>query len=93
MVLQGVRNNDQFIRIRADLLACQLLKLDPVKAAIDAAILYRLLRKKGVTICKPNDCLIAHYAISHNLPVLHNDADFTQIAHHTTLRTADEELR
>ncbi len=87
--LQGVRDDGQFVRIKQNLLACSLLRFDPVEAAIGAATLYRSLRKKGVTIRKPNDCLIAHYAIFYDLPVLHNDADFDQIARYTALKTVD----
>jgi predicted nucleic acid-binding protein len=47
-----------------------------------------MLRKKGVTIRKPNDCLIAHHAIFYDIPVLHNDVDFDQIARFTALRLA-----
>lgn len=63
-----------------------MLQLDPVEAAVGAADLYRTLRKKGVTIRKPNDCLIAHYALSYDIPLLHYDVDFEQIAQHTPLR-------
>ncbi|GAB4030135.1 type II toxin-antitoxin system VapC family toxin [Spirosoma jeollabukense] len=85
-VLQGIRDNAQFARIRTSLLACILLTVDPVEAAIGAADLYRTLRKIGVTIRKPNDCLIAYYAIFHNIPVLQNDIDFIHIAQHTPLQ-------
>ena len=87
-VLQGVRDDDRFDRIKDDLLACTMLVLDPVEAAIGAANLYRMLRKKGVTIRKPNDCLIAQYAIFYDIPVLHSDVDFDQIARHAPLRIA-----
>ncbi|QDK81344.1 PIN domain nuclease [Spirosoma sp. KCTC 42546] len=88
-VLQGVHADNHFERIKTDLLACRMLQIDPVKAAIEAATLYRTLRKKGVTIRKPNDCLIAHYAIFYDIPVLHNDIDFDQIARFTALRIAN----
>lgn len=86
--LQGIHDDGQFVRTQKNLLACILLRLDSVEAAIEAAQLYRTLRKKGVTIRKPNDCLIAHYALFYDLPVLHNDIDFEQIARHTALRIA-----
>ncbi|GAB3792452.1 hypothetical protein GCM10028819_02660 [Spirosoma humi] len=85
-VLQGVRTDDRYAVVKEGMLAQSLLKLDPVEAAIGAADLYRSLRKKGVTIRKPNDCLIAHYAIFYDIPILHNDVDFDQIARHTALR-------
>ncbi|GAB3513492.1 PIN domain nuclease [Spirosoma knui] len=85
-VLQGVRDDNRYSQIKEGMLAHTILTLDPIEAAIGAAELYRFLRKKGVTIRKPNDCLIAHYAIFHNIPILHNDADFDQIARFTALR-------
>ena len=87
-VLQGIYTDNLFERIKADLSALTILKLDPVEAAIEAAQLYRTLRKKGVTIRKPNDCLIAYYAIFYDMPILHSDVDFGQIARFTALRIA-----
>ena len=85
-VLQGVRDNNRYGGVKAGMMAHTMLMLDPVEAAIEAAELYRSLRQKGVTIRKPNDCLIAHYAIFYDMPILHNDADFDQIARFTALR-------
>ena len=85
-VLQGVREDSMFGQIQANLTSLVILKLDPIEAAVEAATLFRFLRKKGVTIRKPNDCLIAHYAIFYDIPVLHSDTDFDQIARHTSLR-------
>jgi predicted nucleic acid-binding protein len=87
-VLQGVRMDDQYVLIKEGMLAHSMLKLDPVEAAIAAAQLYRTLRQKGITIRKPNDCLIAHYAIFYDIPILHNDVDFDQIARFSALRIA-----
>lgn len=87
-VLQGVYGDHLFARVKESLLSCPILRLDPVEAAIEAAQLYRSLRKKGVTIRKPNDCLIAHYAIFYDMPILHNDADFDRIAQFSALRIA-----
>ena len=87
-VLQGVREDSAYKEVKEVLLSVAMLRLDPVEAAIGAANLYRMLRKKGVTIRKPNDCLIAQYAIFYDIPVLHSDVDFDQIARHTSLRIA-----
>jgi predicted nucleic acid-binding protein len=88
-VLQGIREDRLYEGVKRILSSMILLTLDPVEAAIGAADLYQSLRKKGVTIRKPNDCLIAYYALAHNLPVLHNDVDFDQIARHSSLRVVD----
>ncbi|MBD2701741.1 PIN domain nuclease [Spirosoma sp. BT702] len=89
-VLQGVHEDSLFNQVKKNLLSLAFLKLDLVEAAIGAAELYRVLRKKGVTIRKPNDCLIAHYAIFYDMPILHRDADFDHIARFSALRIAKE---
>jgi predicted nucleic acid-binding protein len=68
------------------LLSYHYLKIDPVYSAIRAAELYRFLRQKGVTIRKPNDCLIAAICIDNKIPLFHNDKDFDNIAKHTSLK-------
>lgn len=66
--------------------ALKIIEIDPTVAAIEAANLYRELRKKGVTIRKPNDCLIAVYALHFNVELCHNDSDFDFIAAHSALK-------
>ena len=78
-VLQGINSDKQFREIKKYLLAFNILNDDGLEMAISAAILYRSLRKKGITIRKSNDCLIAQYAINHSLHVLHQDRDFDLI--------------
>ena len=46
---------------------------------IDSAMLYRKARKRGITIRKSVDCLIAVTAIHYALPLLHRDRDFDAI--------------
>jgi predicted nucleic acid-binding protein len=62
---------------------------DPYEMAIEAANLYRNLRIKGITIRKPNDCLIASYAIKNNVLLLHDDKDFQFIIQNSNLKTVD----
>lgn len=78
-ILQGINNDKQFREIKEYLLAFGILNDNGLEMAISAAILYRSLRKKGITIRKSNDCLIAQYAINHSLHVLHQDRDFDLI--------------
>lgn len=81
-VLQGVTNDKQYKQVKEYLMAFNTLNDDGIEMAIGSAELYRSLRKKGVTIRKSNDCLIAHYAIKHGLDVLHQDRDFDVIFKH-----------
>jgi predicted nucleic acid-binding protein len=53
----------------------------------NAINIYRMLRKKGITIRKQNDCLIASYAILNNIKIFHEDHDFELISHETRLKT------
>lgn len=53
---------------------------------LDAAAIYRQLRWRGVTLRSQIDALIAAAAIRLDVPVLHHDRDFSQIALYTPLR-------
>ncbi|TPW13075.1 MAG: twitching motility protein PilT [Halothiobacillaceae bacterium] len=46
----------------------------------EAAHIYLRCRLAGTTVRSTVDCLIAQTAIEHNLLLLHNDRDFTQMA-------------
>lgn len=78
-ILQGIHNDKQYKKIKNYLLAFNILNDDGIEMAISSANLYRSLKKKGITIRKSNDCLIAQYAIKYSLSVLHQDRDFNLI--------------
>ena len=83
--LQGVRSDSDYRRTKNHL---DSLIFFPMHRAtfVRAAELYRALRKKGVTVRKPVDCMIASVAIEYNLSLLHNDRDFDHIAKHSKLK-------
>ena len=85
-ILQGIRDDAQYRRVREHL---QPLILLPMNEAtfIHAAELFRQLRKQGHTIRKTNDCIIAATAIEHGVPLLHNDRDFDSLSQYTELET------
>ncbi len=85
-VLQGIRDDKQYLAVKQTLLNFLMLDWQPVEAAIAAADLYRKLRKSGVTIKKANDCLIAAYALQFNVALLCSDADFNLIASKSELK-------
>jgi predicted nucleic acid-binding protein len=78
-VLQGIKSDLQFKKVKISFLALPVLNEDPVEAAIGAAEIYRQLRKKGITIRKSNNCLIAWYALKNSIQVVHRDRDFDLI--------------
>ena len=87
-VLQGIRSDLDVSKTKEYL--GDLIFL-PMRQAtfFRAAEIYRSLRKKGITIRKPVDCMIASVAIEYDIPLLHNDRDFDHIAKHSKLRIYD----
>ncbi len=85
-VLQGTKNGQQFLKLKSLLSGFNCLMMNPIEAAIEAAQLYSSLRQKGITIRKPNDCLIAVYALHFDLEICHNDSDFDLIAQNSSLK-------
>jgi predicted nucleic acid-binding protein len=79
-ILQGVKSDDDYVMVKESILSFEILTIDPIEAAVGAAELYRSLRKKGITIRKSNDCLIAFYAIQFKAVLVHKDSDFDRIA-------------
>ncbi len=86
-ILHGIRNDAQYNHIKNILSYFTVLQVNPVQAAIGAADLYRTLRKKGLTIRKSNDCLIAYYAIERSVTLVHSDSDFDLISSRSALKT------
>jgi len=84
-ILQGIRNDLEFRQIKGLLIATEILTDDYLTVSLGGAEIYRTLRKKGCTIRKPNDCLIAWYAINHHLVLVHHDQDFDLISNHFPL--------
>jgi predicted nucleic acid-binding protein len=87
-VLQGIRSDADYIETKDYLADLIFLPMRQVTFA-RAEELYRSLRKRGVTIRKPVDCMIAAVAIEHDIRLLHNDRDFDYIAKHSKLRICD----
>ncbi len=78
-ISQGIKNDPAFEEVKEAFTVLQALNDNPYMAAAGAAELYRNMRKKGVTIRKSNDCLIAWYAKNNQLEVVHRDRDFDLI--------------
>jgi len=85
-ILQGIRDDTKYQQVKELLSYFTVLELPLIHAAIGAADLYRSLRKKGATIRKSNDCLIAYYALEFSCTMVHTDSDFDQVSGHTRLK-------
>jgi predicted nucleic acid-binding protein len=84
-VLQGFRHDRGFERARRLLVQLPVLVLD-VEGHATAAVLFRRLRRLGVTVRGTVDCVIAQTCIAADVELLSTDQDFVAIARHTGLR-------
>jgi len=74
-VLQGIRKDQDYKKTKRYFES--LIYLPMTRSTfVAAADMYRSLRKQGVTIRKPIDCMIASVGVEQNTPLLHNDRDF-----------------
>jgi len=87
-VLQGFKNDKD--HKSAKLLLEDLVIFDLVgkDIAIKSADNFRFLRKKGITIRKPVDVIIATFCIDRKLPLLFIDRDFKPFVKHLGLSVA-----
>ena len=84
-VLQGIRKDSEFNRTQ-DLFDNLVFLPMQYSVFLRSAEIYRDLRRKGITIRKPVDCMIAAVAIGNDIPLLHNDKDFIPIEKHCGLK-------
>jgi len=75
-VLQGIRGQSAFAKVRSDLLKFQVFQTGGSILAIAAAQNYRDLRQRGYTVHKTIDCLIATFCLEARHELLHRDRDF-----------------
>lgn len=76
-VLRGARDERHAASIEFTLRRFNVDGMLDQNAAVAAAHSYRLLRRRGVTVSKIPDLLIATYCIRHGYPLLHDDRDFS----------------
>jgi predicted nucleic acid-binding protein len=75
-VLQGFQSDKDFKIARDLLLRIPFMPMGGRELALESAMNYRLLRKKGVTVRKTIDVMIGTFCIHYRLPLLHDDRDF-----------------
>ena len=83
-ILAGARDETHLQDLRGLLARAQVLTTSPADYE-DAASVYRACRRRGETVRKLIDCLIATHAIREGIPILHYDNDFDVIARNTAL--------
>jgi predicted nucleic acid-binding protein len=85
-VLQGFQNDKDFKTAKKLLLEFPFINMIGQDIAIQSAINYRFLRKKGITVRKTIDIIIGTFCISNGLSLLHNDRDFDPLERHLKLK-------
>ncbi len=86
-VLQGFRDDAQFGEAKRLFDGFKIVSMVGKDLAIKAANNYRTLRKRGSTVRKTIDMMIATYCIHNQIPLLYSDRDFDPIVAHLGLKT------
>ncbi len=84
-ILQGIKSDREFRNVKGYLLEFPVFRPTGIETYIRAAQIYRKCRKKGKTVRKTVDCIIAAICMENNLSILHRDNDFNIIAQCTSL--------
>lgn len=88
-VLQGFQNDKDFRVARNLLLGMPFMAIGGRVLALQSAMNYRSLRKKGVTVRKTIDVMIGTFCIHYHLPLLHDDRDFDPMVRFLGLKVID----
>ena len=86
-VLQGFRSDTDYKAAKNVLTSLTVHDLLGKELAIKSANNFRKLRKKGTTIRKTADVIIATYCIENKISLLFTDKDFTPFVKHLRLRS------
>lgn len=85
-ILQGFRADKQYNMAKELLEPLQKFEMLGLDIAVKTADNYRTLRKKGITVRKTADVIIATYCIENNIPLLFTDRDFIPFVKHLGLQ-------
>ena len=84
-VLQGFRHNRDYRTAKALFDNVTIFEMLGRDMAIRSAENFRTLRKKGITIRKTADVIIASFCIKQKIPLLFSDKDFKPFVKHLGL--------
>ena len=87
-VLQGFKSDKDYKVAKDVLTSLTIHDLIGKELAIKSANNFRKLRKKGITIRKTADVIIATYCIENKIPLLFTDKDFAPFVKYLRLRSA-----
>jgi len=87
-ILQGFRKDSDYKKAKETLATLDQYELFGHTMVSKCADNYRTLRKKGITIRKTTDIIIATFCIENKLPLLFSDRDFAPFVKHLKLISA-----
>jgi predicted nucleic acid-binding protein len=87
-VLEGFDDDREFATARRLLASLTVVEIGGIEIAIAAARNCRALRKRGITVRKTIDTIIATRCIESGYHLLHCDRDFDPFTHYLGLRVA-----
>jgi hypothetical protein len=85
-VLQGIRHDRRFRETREQLLTLPVFEGLRTDLAVASAQNFRFLQRRGITVRKSIDCVIATFCIATGHELLHHDSDFEPFEKHLGLR-------
>jgi predicted nucleic acid-binding protein len=77
--LQGFREEKDYESAKLMMESLEYHDFLGKEMALRAASNYRLLRRKGVTVRKTIDVIIATFCVEHDFELIHNDRDFDEM--------------
>jgi predicted nucleic acid-binding protein len=87
-ILQGIRDDREYRTTRQSLMTLDRFEMFGKGMPEKCADNYRTLRKRGMTIRKTTDVIIATFCIEQRMPLLFTDRDFIPFVDHLGLVSA-----
>lgn len=87
-ILQGFRDDADYKQAHTTLRTLDQHQMLGVDMVGDCSKNYRALRKKGITIRRTTDVIIATFCIKNKFPLLFQDRDFVPFIEHLKLNSA-----
>ena len=87
-ILQGFRRDRDYKKAKRTLASLEQYEMFGHNMVVKCADNYRVLRKKGITIRKTTDIIIATFCIEYELPLLFTDRDFMPFVRYLDLKSA-----
>ncbi|KAF3984523.1 MAG: PIN domain nuclease [Methylococcales symbiont of Hymedesmia sp. n. MRB-2018] len=84
-ILQGIRHDKDYIKTKKALETLEQFELFGSFMVSECANNFRKLRKKGLTVRKNSDLIIASFCIQNKIPLLFSDRDFLPFTEHLDL--------